>query len=124
MSTYSGGDRMRTWPTGGLLFVILGIVWVLFGLLLISTPVIGTLAFVWLFGVLLVVGGVLHTAHAFMMRGWRGFLLYLVEGLLSIVVGAVLLVDPVGGAIGLTLLIGIFLVIGGVLRFVLGFMLR
>ena len=39
-------------------------------------------------------------------------------------VGAVLLADPVGGAIGLTLLIGIFLIVGGVLRFVLGFMVR
>ncbi len=59
-----------------------------------------------------------------MVRGWRGFLLHLLEGLLSIVVGAVLLADPLIGAMWLTLLIGVFLVIGGVLRGVLAFQLR
>ena len=124
MSTYPSDDRMRTWPSGGALFVMLGVVWMLLGLFLIAAPMVGTLAAVWLFGVLLVVGGILHTAHAFLVRDWQGFLLHLLEGLLSIVVGAVLLADPVGGAIGLTLLIGVFLAAGGVLRFVLGFQLR
>ena len=121
MSTYSGGDRMRAWPGGSVLFVVLGVIWILFGLLLIGSPLYGTLAAVWLFGLLLVVGGVLHTVHAFIVRGWRGFLLHLLEGLLSIVVGAVLLADPLIGAMWLTLLIGVFLVIGGVLRAVLAF---
>ena len=99
-------------------------VWIILGLVLISTPLIGTLAFVWLFGLLLVIGGVLHTVHAFMVRDWQGFLLYLLEGLLSIVIGLVLLIDPVGGAIGLTLLIGVFLIIGGILRSILAFRIR
>ncbi len=124
MSTTSTGDGMRRWPSGGWMFVVLGILWIFFGLVLIGSPMYGTLAAVWLFGILLIVGGVLHTVHAFMVRDWRGFFLHLVEGLLCIVVGAVLLADPVGGAIGLTLLIGIFLIAGGVLRFILGFMVR
>jgi uncharacterized membrane protein HdeD (DUF308 family) len=124
MSTYSTGGGMRTGPTGGVWFILLGVVWIILGLVVISMPLIGTLAFVWLLGLLLVIGGVLHTVHAFMVRDWRGFLLYLLEGLLSIVIGVVLLVDPVGGAIGLTLLIGIFLIMGGVLRSILAFRVR
>ncbi len=124
MSTASTGDGMRRWPSGGWLFVVLGILWIFFGLVLIGSPLYGTLAAVWVFGLLLVFGGVLHTVHAFMVRGWRGFFLHLVEGLLCIVVGAVLLADPLIGAMWLTLLIGIFLAVGGVVRFVLGFMVR
>ncbi|HVS36845.1 MAG TPA: DUF308 domain-containing protein, partial [Gemmataceae bacterium] len=111
MSTHSTGGGMRTWPAGGVWFVLLGVVWIILGLVLISAPLIATLAAVWIFGLLLVIGGVLHTVHAFTVRDWPGFLLYLIEGLLVLLVGVLLLIDPVGGAIGLTLLIGFFLVL-------------
>jgi uncharacterized membrane protein HdeD (DUF308 family) len=128
MSTSPLGTGMRAWPAGGMraLSIILGVIWIILGLFVLAAPFItfvAALAFVWVFGLLLAVGGVLHTIHAFMVRG-RGFLLYLLEGLLSVVVGVILMVDPVGGVIGLTLLIGIFLLVGGVMRVALGFMLR
>src|SRR4051812_17084193 len=107
MSTYSPGDTRRRWPEAGVLFVLLGVVWIALGLLVLGAPWFATLAAVVIFGLLLVVGGVLHTVHAFLVRDRDGFLLYLLEGLVSIVVGAVLLADPANGAIGLTLLIGI-----------------
>ena len=72
MSTYANGYRMRTWPSGGLLFILLGVVWIVFGLVLIGSPMYGTLAAVWLFGILLVVGGVLHAVHAFLVRAAGG----------------------------------------------------
>jgi len=124
MSTYFTGSRFRPHSEGGALFVILGLVWIVLGVAAITVPGLATFWAVTFLGVLLIVGGVLHCVHAFMTRGGEGFLLQLLEGLLSLFIGAVLLADPVGGAIGLTLLIGIFLLAGGVLRGVLAFAVR
>ena len=124
MSTYTTGGPPRSWPAAGALFVVVGLIWIILGFVCIAAPLYAALAAVWLFGILLIVGGVLHTVHAFTTRGWEGFILHLLEGLLSIIVGALLLSDPVGGIVGLTLLIGVFLAVGGVLRCVLGFMAR
>lgn len=124
MSMYSTGRGMHSWPAGGALFIILGVVWVVLGAAAIIAPWYATMAAILFLGVLLTVGGVLHCIHAFLTRDWEGFLVHLLEGLLNLLVGAILLADPVGGAIGLTLLIGVFLLIGGVLRSTMGFLVR
>jgi uncharacterized membrane protein HdeD (DUF308 family) len=52
---------------------------------------------------------------------WRGFLVHLLGGILYVTIGALIVVDPVAGAIGLTLLLAGFFVAGGILKLVLGF---
>jgi uncharacterized membrane protein HdeD (DUF308 family) len=116
--------RLRPWSDGAALFVILGLSWIVLGAAAIIALWYATPAAIIFVGVLLIVGGVLHCVHAFMTRDREGFVLQLLEGLLNLVVGAFLLADPTGGAIALTLLIGIFLVIGGALRCALAFMVR
>jgi uncharacterized membrane protein HdeD (DUF308 family) len=97
-------------------FLALGIVLILLGTIAIGSAVLMTIASVLLFGALLVVGGVLQTVHAFWDRRWNGFFIDLLGGILSLVVGLMIAANPAASAVALTLLIAVFLIVGGVFR--------
>jgi uncharacterized membrane protein HdeD (DUF308 family) len=124
MSLDPAGDRPALPPKIWWLFIVVGVVWMILGLLAIGEPYVATDIAVIFFGVLLVVGGGLQSVQALATMRRHGFLLRLLEGLLSLAVGILLLVDPVQGEIGLTLLIAVFLTIGGFMRIFLAFQLR
>jgi uncharacterized membrane protein HdeD (DUF308 family) len=124
MSIEPTGSEVRARPAGAIWFIVLGVIWIILGLAVLAEPWYATFALVLVAGIFLLVGGIIHTVQAFFTRGWRGFLFHLLEGLLCILVGILLIADPVRGAIGLTLLIGIFLLVGGVVRCVLAVMVR
>src|SRR5262249_58453285 len=67
--------------------VVLGIVLIVLGTTLISSPVVATLATVTALGALILVGGVAETIGAFWCREWSGFFLELLSGILGVVVG-------------------------------------
>jgi uncharacterized membrane protein HdeD (DUF308 family) len=104
-------------------FVALGVLLMVLGIVAISCSILTTLASVVLFGWLLVVSGVVQAIHAFWReRKWSGFFLDLFAGVLSFVVGFMLLANPLAGAKTLTLLIAMFLFIGGVERIIVSLM--
>jgi uncharacterized membrane protein HdeD (DUF308 family) len=94
------------------------------GVLLIVAPAVGTLAVDLLVGWLLMVGGVAQLIHAFMTKAWRGFLLELLSGALYAIVGILLVFYPMAGAQALTLCLGGFLAIDGVVRIGMALRLR
>ena len=96
----------------------LGAVLIVVGLLALGYPTVATVATATYFGVLLVVGGVLQAASAFWARGWGGFFLYLLLGLLSVFVGVVLVERPLLSAVEYTLLLAVFFVAAGLFRLV------
>jgi uncharacterized membrane protein HdeD (DUF308 family) len=98
--------------------IALGVVLIALGLLALAFPVVATLASTTFFGVLLLIGGVLQIAGAFGARGWGGFFLYLLLGLLSLFVGVVLVERPLISAVELTLVLAVFFVAGGLFRLV------
>jgi uncharacterized membrane protein HdeD (DUF308 family) len=97
-------------------FVALGIVQIILGLIALGASVVVTLASVVLFGWLLLVGGVLSLVHAFWERQWSGFFIDLAVGILDVVVGFMVVSNPVASAETLTLLIAAFLFMGGIFR--------
>lgn len=97
-------------------FVGLGAILVVLGAIAIVAAFAVTLATVLLFGVLLLIAGMFQAVQAFLAVRWKGFFWHLLLGLLYALLGAILIADPVEGAIGLTLLIAIFFIVGGVLR--------
>lgn len=98
-------------------FLALGVFLMVLGVVAIGSSVWMTLASVVLFGWLLIISGVVQTVHAFWReRKWRGFFLDLFAGVLSFVVGFMVLANPLAGAKTLTLLIAMFLFIGGIER--------
>ncbi len=99
-------------------FVLLGIALVVLGTVALGAVVIASLAVALVIGMLLVVGGVGETLGAFWCRGWSGFFLHLLSGVLSIIVGVMFLRAPVDALAALTLLVACFLMVGGVFKII------
>jgi uncharacterized membrane protein HdeD (DUF308 family) len=99
-------------------FVLLGVALVVLGTIALSSAVIASLAAAVAIGTLLVVGGAAEGVGAFWCRGWSGFFLELLSGVLSIVVGLLFLRAPFGALAALTLLVACFLMVGGIFKIV------
>ncbi len=100
------------------MFLLMGLVAVVVGLLAIGSTFIATLASVVFFGVLLLVAGVTEVVHAVMVRNGRGFALHLLAAALYLIVGLFMLRDPGRAAAVLTLLLAASFLVGGVLRII------
>jgi uncharacterized membrane protein HdeD (DUF308 family) len=101
-----------------------GIALIVLGVIALGTSVLVTLVSVEVFGWLVLIGGILSAAHAFWRRHWGGFFIELFAGILYVVVGLMIVANPAESALALTLLIALFLMIGGVLRIVTALMIR
>jgi len=77
---------------------------------------VATLASVIVFGWLLAIVGVVQIAHAFQVRAWSGFFLYLLDGILRTTVGVLLMLYPGAGAQALTLVLAFYFVVGGLFK--------
>jgi uncharacterized membrane protein HdeD (DUF308 family) len=99
-------------------FVLLGIALIVLGFVALGSVVIATLATALAIGALLVVGGVAEIVGAFWSRGWSGFFLHLLSGVLSIVVGVLFLRAPLDAVLALTLLLACLLMVGGIFKIV------
>jgi uncharacterized membrane protein HdeD (DUF308 family) len=97
-------------------FTLLGIALIVLGVIALGAAELATLASVLLFGWVLVVGGVLQIAHAFRVRHSTGFARHLLGGVLSLVVGLLMVGNPVAGALSLTLLLAAFFMVSGIFR--------
>lgn len=83
-----------------------------------SAAVVASLAMAVAIGTLLILGGMFEAVGAFWCRGWSGFFLHLLSGVLSIVVGLMFLRAPVDALLALTLLAACFLMVGGIFKIV------
>jgi uncharacterized membrane protein HdeD (DUF308 family) len=101
-----------------LLLLILGIGLVVVGTLAIISSFVATLATIAVFGTLLFVGAVLQIVNAVTCRNWRGFILYLLGGILYAVVGLIMMNHPLAAAAGLTLMLAAVFMVGGTIRLV------
>jgi uncharacterized membrane protein HdeD (DUF308 family) len=99
-------------------FVIVGVALVVLGMVALGSVVIASLAAAVAIGVLLLIAGVAEIVGAFWCRGWSGFFLNLLSGILSIVVGVLFLRAPLDALVALTLLVACFLLVGGIFKIV------
>ncbi|MEP7030349.1 MAG: HdeD family acid-resistance protein [Pseudolabrys sp.] len=96
------------------LYLIEGVLLVVFGLIAVVIPPIATLAVTLVLGWLLLFSGVIGLYTSFMMRHAPGFWWSLISAALAVLVGGMLLALPAGGALSLTLVLVAFFVIEGV----------
>lgn len=96
----------------------LGITLIVLGMVALYAAVFTTVVSVILFGWLLIIGGALQTAHGCWRRQWSGFFIDLLTGVLYLVVGFMLVSQPVEGAEALTLMLAVALVFIGAMRIV------
>jgi uncharacterized membrane protein HdeD (DUF308 family) len=102
----------------------MGVALIVLGVAAISSAFIATLATMVVFGILLLLGAIFQVVTAFWGRGWRGFFLHMLAGILYLVAGVFLIESPAAAAVGLTLLVAAFLLVGGVFRIVVSLVER
>lgn len=108
------GSRPKYW----FLWLLLGILLMIGGFFLLSTPIITTLASVMIFATLLIAGGFVHVITAFLDKNSNHFWLHLVIAAFTIVIGFLMLFGPGVTVAALTLLIAAFFLSEGVFRII------
>jgi len=96
------------------LFLTEGIILLILGILGVVVPQVATIAAAVFIGWLLLASGIVGLIATSRMRNAPGFWWSLISALLGIVAGIVLLLWPLPGAVSLTLILTIFLVIEGI----------
>jgi uncharacterized membrane protein HdeD (DUF308 family) len=96
------------------LFLTEGIILFVLGVLAIVVPPIATIAVEILIGWVLLMSGIVGLIATFRARGAPGFGWSLVSAVLGTVAGIVLLAWPLSGALSLTLILTVFLILEGV----------
>ena len=94
----------------------LGILWIILGTLAIIMPFAATLAVEMVFGVVFLIGGVAQRVQAFRSKGWKGFAVQVLGGLLALALGVILLFFPLQGVLTLTILLAAFFVAQGIVK--------
>jgi len=110
---FSGGEsttNFRAWV------IVAGIASLALGTAAVVYDNTATVASVVFFGWLLVFAGFMQTAHAFQVRTWSGFFLYLLDGVIRVTVGALLVLYPGSGAQAITLVLSVYFIVSGLFR--------
>jgi uncharacterized membrane protein HdeD (DUF308 family) len=116
---YKAGAGQRAW-----LFVR-GILGIIVGIVTFCWPAITEIALVFLIGAWALVTGIMELNFAFRsVRETGAKWLFAVSGILSIILGILLLVRPIAAIIAVIWIIGAYAVIVGIVLIVLGFRLR
>jgi uncharacterized membrane protein HdeD (DUF308 family) len=115
LATLETGERRmlrQSWGTFvalGALFTVLGVV----GLIFVGLATLVTVLFVgWAFAI----AGLAGVAHAIIRKGWSGFWLDLLSGLVTGLAGVFIIMHPLAGATFLTAVIGVVFLVGGIFR--------
>jgi uncharacterized membrane protein HdeD (DUF308 family) len=101
------------------MFLVMGVISIIVGMLAISSAFIATMASVVVFGVLLVVEGITGVIHAIMVRTWKGFAMNLLVAALYLLGGFFMLEEPIRAAAVLTLVLAAAFIVGGMLRVII-----
>jgi uncharacterized membrane protein HdeD (DUF308 family) len=102
----------------------LSVLMILAGILAIASPLAAGIAVNVVVAWLLLFSGCVHLVFSWYTRSTGGFLWELLVGILYIVIGGYLLVNPVAGLLSLTIALAMYLFLEAILEFVLGLTLR
>jgi uncharacterized membrane protein HdeD (DUF308 family) len=119
----SGLRAARSGESWGLL-ILEGVVDLGAGVVAILWPAITLVALVWIVAIWAILSGALMLAAAFSLNLDYGRWWLALGGIASIIFGILLIIEPLIGAVVLTLWIGAYAVVFGVLLLVLGFQLN
>ncbi|MBR0859946.1 HdeD family acid-resistance protein [Bradyrhizobium liaoningense] len=105
-------------------FVALGVGELILGGIASANLMAASLASVLAIGATMLAAGVFQIVHAFSVRGLRGFLLWLLAGIVYGAAGAVMLYNPILASFTLSLAACAFLAAAGLIRIWAGFHMR
>lgn len=104
--------------------IALSIVLILAGLFAIFAPLLAGVALTGIIGWLLILVGAGHLWLAWHVRGAGAHLWEALIGLAYLVAGVFLLIHPVTGLVGITAILGAYLLIRGIFELIAGFSMR
>ncbi|WP_422003289.1 HdeD family acid-resistance protein [Reyranella sp.] len=104
--------------------VALGIIFMIAGVIALGSIVMSTVTTVFIVGIMMIVAGVTEIATAFSVKDWGKFALWMLLGLLYVAAGIICFFHPFEAATIITLMLGIALIIGGVVRGILAWNVR
>ena len=105
-------------------FLLLGLILIAIGTFAIATSTFVTIVSMIFLGAALLASGVIQIAYSFWMRKWSAFFVSIFAGILYATVGVMLLIHPEATALSLTLLLGAFYVVGGLVRIIASIMTK
>ena len=112
------GAEMECLRRSSIWLLILGFLLIVVGLVAISEAFFATLATVLITGTLLMIGGVVEIVDSFFGRGWRGFWMHLLAGIMYLVLGFLLVQRPLEAAAIFTLMLAAAFFVGGLFRII------
>lgn len=104
--------------------VALGIVFLVAGIVALGSVVAATETAVLVVGIMMLMAGGAEIIAAFGVKSWGKFLFWLLLGALYVAAGIIAIMNPLLAAVYLTLMLGIALAAGGVLRIFLAFNMK
>ncbi|MBD0415706.1 HdeD family acid-resistance protein [Oryzicola mucosus] len=97
-------------------FVALGVLLLIFGFIAAGNLLVATVASVWFVGMLMLAAGIVEIIHAFGVKSWGKFFLWLLSGIFYAIAGLLVFYNPILAAGVLTVFIAVSLVASGLLR--------
>lgn len=97
-------------------FLLSGFLLTILGTIALSSTFWTTMVTVLFLGILLVAAGIVNVLHSFWATEWQGFFTQLIVGILSGIVGWLVLTNPAIGAASLTMLFAVFFVAAGLFK--------
>ena len=110
------GDGIRALRAKWGWVVALGIIFMIAGVIALGSVLMATVSAVYVIGIMMIMAGVSEIITAFNVKNWGKFALWMLLGLLYVVAGVICFLNPFAAATILTLMLGVALIIGGVLR--------
>ena len=118
--TSLNSDQLRELTGGWWLALLTGVISVIAGIIVIAKPSNSLATLAVIFGIFILVDGILEIVSALSAQTQnRGLLAVL--GVISVIAGVLLIRHPLGGVRAVALLIGIWLIAAGLVRFVAAF---
>lgn len=102
----------------------LGALLILCGAVALATPIATSVTLAWLLGGLILASGLIQFVHALRFTQYPGSASRFSLSALSILVGLLMIRNPMGGMVGITLILGFFLLMGGILKTAVALELR
>ncbi|BCH24189.1 HdeD family acid-resistance protein [Mesorhizobium sp. L-8-3] len=106
------------------LFLFLGIVLIVAGILAVALPAISTLAASVVLGAVLALAGVVKMVKSLQVKEWSGFVWQELTGVVEVVGGILIFFNPLKGALAITLLIALVFLVQGILQIALAVVVR
>lgn len=104
--------------------IALGAALIVCGIVAIASPALSTMVVTLFLGLVIGVSGLVKITQSFLLKGWSGFLWQFLVGLIELLGGLLVYLNPMKGALAITLVIALVLLAEGLAQFALAVRMR